>query len=81
MPSELWADMVAERCTNEGPTGEHVEVLEVAVMDYGGNEHGRATSRAEAIRIKQSLRIPTRFRAVRTGQAAAGGDLYCGFCD
>lgn len=80
MKTEIWTDLVAERCDNEGPTGRFVEVLEVAVVDYGGNEYGRATTASGVRRIKAKLRIPTELKTIRTGEEVSGGVIYCGLC-
>lgn len=80
MKTEIWTDLVAERCDSEGPVGRFVEVLEVAIVDYGGNEYGRATTASGVQRIRKKLRIQTELKPVRTGKEVAGGVVYCGLC-
>jgi hypothetical protein len=62
-----YRELVGEICGPEGPTGDYAEVLEVAVVDYGGNEYGRARTARGVARITERLRIPTQLRAVKVG--------------
>jgi hypothetical protein len=81
MNAITWAELYAETCTNGGPTGRFVEVLEVAVTDFGGNEYGRATTARGVARVRNGLRVKTKLRALKTGGEVGGGDVYCGLCD
>jgi hypothetical protein len=80
-------ELIATVCGPEGPTNHYREVLRVAVVDYGGNVYGHATTRRGAVRILRSLRIPARLQPVKLGNIVSAEayhpdfTLDCGLSD
>lgn len=72
---DLWVTYCSEVLAADGPTGEFVEVLELAVRDYGGNELWRGRPGDEP-----TYQIPTKLVATKTGVPVCGADNLVGFC-
>ena len=78
--------LIATVCGDEGPTGTCREVLEVSVVDHGGNEYGRATTPRGVARIQNRLRIKTTLKAVKIGEIVPAESYHpdytvdCGYC-
>jgi hypothetical protein len=72
--TNLVAEYGVEIMASDGPTGEFREALEIAVEDYGGNELWRGEPGKQP-----SCRIPTKLRAVRTGERIAQADVLCDY--
>jgi hypothetical protein len=79
--------LIATVCGPDGPSLVCREVLEVAVVDYGGNEYGRATTPRGVARVLSRLRIPTRLQPTKLGGVVPpeayiqGLTVDCGYCD
>jgi len=65
--SSMYAEVWDCSTSNPGPLDRYVPVHEVAVVDYGGNEHGRATSIEELESVQSSLRIQTKTKVLNYG--------------
>lgn len=74
-----WSNYCVELCSDDGPTGEFVEVTHIAVCDYGGNELARGKAGFETYR---GWRIPTQLVAIGTsGVKVAGGNTLCDYAN
>lgn len=64
-------ELAVEEFGPEGPTGRLIEVEEAAVVDYGDNEIGRATTSADVAKYRRAYdHRPSRVKAIRrTGPA------------
>lgn len=63
---------VCERYNAWGePTGVFHEALKIAVVDYGGNVWGTATTVRGVARIQNKLRLPTQLSAIEVSERPA----------
>ena len=77
--------LIAVMCDDGGPTGTCREVLEVDIVDYGGNVWGHATTPRGVRRVIRGLRIATRLQPTKLGGVVPcdaccdGYTVDCGF--
>lgn len=72
--NSLHARYAAEIAGSDGPTGEFVEVLEIALCDFGGNVLWKGQPGREP-----TYQIPTRLRATKVGERVGSADTLVGY--